>query len=108
MALATINRPQFCIRACVLGLMAIAGAAGIVLGGGPTFDAPSVSAQQIGDIEAKYEAERADAEKTGASKKFSLEQFKQANLLAERGKANLAAGRLAEAREAFRQARWYL
>src|SRR5207302_3362433 len=40
--------------------------------------------------------------------KFSPELFKQADLLAKQGEADLAAGRFAEAREAFRAARWNL
>src|SRR5208283_831636 len=63
---------------------------------------------RVRELQAKYQAEEAQAEKTGVTKQFAPELFQQAGLLARRGQADLAAGRLAEANQAFREARWYL
>jgi len=70
--------------------------------------AKAVSAEDIRVLQEKYRHERADAEKSGAVKKFSPERLKQADLLAKKGESDLAAGRLSQARDAFREARWHL
>src|SRR5438067_2113155 len=109
MALRMLDKPRLCTRALALGLFAAAGIAGVGLTNtSAAIDASPASDQQVRDLQTKYEAERAQAEKSGANQKFSPDQLRQADLLAERGKTNVAAGRMAEAREAFRQARWYL
>ena len=60
------------------------------------------------DLQQKFQSERAAAQKSGSAAKFSPELFKQVDLLARQGDTELAAGRLQEARDAYRSARWYL
>src|SRR5262249_20829630 len=55
-----------------------------------------------------YQGERAAADKTGLTKKFSPEWYDRAAILARQGAAALKANRLIEARDSFRRARWSL
>src|SRR5436305_502533 len=97
-------RPTTFIRALALGLFCLATTLCLAV----RADSPkAVTAEEVQALKAKYQAERAEADKAGTAKKFSPELFKQVDLLAKKGEAELAAGRLAQAREAFREARWY-
>src|SRR5260370_9609937 len=64
------------------------------------------TAEEVRDVQARYQAERKAAETAGLTKKFAPEWFRRADELAKKGDAALAAGRLLEARDAFRGARW--
>jgi len=59
-------------------------------------------------LQAKYQAERAQVLKLGSAKRFVPILFDKAEEIAKRGEAALASGRLLQAHEAFRQARWQL
>src|SRR5260370_39237211 len=63
---------------------------------------------EVRTLQQKFQAERAAAQKSGSAAKFSVELFKQVDLLAKQGETEFAAGRLNEARDAYRAARWYL
>ncbi|HEV3444738.1 MAG TPA: WD40 repeat domain-containing protein, partial [Gemmataceae bacterium] len=67
-----------------------------------------VTADEVRALQQKFQAERAGAQKSGSAAKFSAELFKQVDVLAKQGETELAAGRLNEARDAYRAARWYL
>src|SRR5216684_5771146 len=67
-----------------------------------------VTADEVRTLQQKFQAERAGAQKSGSAAKFSVELFKQVDLLAKQGETEFAAGRLNEARDAYRAARWYL
>src|SRR5438105_2308583 len=60
----------------------------------------------VKELQDKYRADRAAAEKAGLDKVFSPEWFSRAGDLAKSGDAALAAGRLLEAVDNFRRARW--
>src|SRR5262249_32670968 len=62
----------------------------------------------VREVQSKYLQERADADKTGLTKKFAPEWFTRADEFAKKGEAALAAGRLLEAREDYHKARWLL
>ncbi|MCS7045273.1 MAG: hypothetical protein NZO58_02845 [Gemmataceae bacterium] len=63
---------------------------------------------QVKQLQAKYRAERERVVQSGAVKRFVPILFEKAEEFAKRGDAALAAGRLLQAAEAFRQARWQL
>ncbi|HMC88267.1 MAG TPA: WD40 repeat domain-containing protein, partial [Gemmataceae bacterium] len=67
-----------------------------------------ITTDQVRALQSKFQEERAAVEKAASKTKFSPEVFKQVDLLAKKGESELAAGRLVEASDAFRQARWYL
>src|SRR5437868_9881695 len=67
----------------------------------------ALSANDVKALQQKFQSERAAAQKAGSAAKFSPELFKQVDLLAKQGDTDLAAGRLHEALEAYRSARWY-
>src|SRR5581483_5041232 len=71
-------------------------------------DGPALSAEQVKELQAKYAAERAAADKDGLTKVFSPDWYARAEGFAKKGDAALAAGRLGEARDAFTRARWQL
>ncbi len=77
-----------------------------------TLLASSLSAQpRIGDIkelQSKYQAEREQVVKNGTAQRFLPILLERADEMARKGAAALADGRLAQAHEAFRQARWQL
>src|SRR4029450_5355443 len=56
----------------------------------------------------KYRAERAAVTKEGAANRFLPILLDKAEQMAERGETALKAGRLLQANELFRQARWQL
>src|SRR5439155_22409090 len=60
----------------------------------------------VKELQNKYRADRAAAEKAGLDKVFSPEWFDRAADLAKSGDAALGAGRLLEAATDFRRARW--
>ena len=68
----------------------------------------AITADEVRALQAKFLTERTAAEKAGSATKFSPELFTQVDKLAKQGETELAAGRLHEAREAYRAARWYL
>src|SRR5262249_51806573 len=102
MALAAKTASGLAGRATALALSGIAGVA--LLGGAEAPKGPTVD--EVRDLEGKYKAERAAAESAGLTKVFSPEWFSRADDFAQSGQAALAAGRLLEARESFRKARW--
>ncbi len=59
-------------------------------------------------LQAKYQAERDQAIKDGVAQRFLPVLLDKAEEIAKRGEAALQAGRLLQASEAFRQARWQL
>lgn len=65
-------------------------------------------ADEVRALQNNYQAERAAGEQAGNTRLFSASLFQRADELARRGTAALIAGRLNEARDAFRQARWQL
>src|SRR5262249_18003272 len=74
----------------------------------PAQDAPRSAAEEVPAIQAGYRAEREAVVKSGAAKRFLPQLFTRAEEMARRADAALAAGRLLQAVEAFRQARWQL
>jgi WD40 repeat protein len=66
------------------------------------------TADEVKGLRAKYQAERDHAIKTGVAKRFQPVLLEKADEMAKKGAAALAAGRLRQATEAFRQARWQL
>src|SRR5262245_18790855 len=59
-------------------------------------------------IQAQYQAERTEADKTGLAKKFAPDWFAWADEFAKKGDAALAVNRFLEASEDFQKARWLL
>src|SRR5438105_5287432 len=100
------NLQRLQMRSLVVGLLVAAAALPLIRRA--SADAGPVTSQAVRELQAKYQAERASAEKGGSAKKFSPELFKQADTLAKKGESSLAAGQLADAQDAFREARWYL
>ena len=98
--------PQAHACSSVLLLLACLFSAGICQAAEPA--AKAVSADEVQALQAKYLQERDAAEKTGAVEKFAPELVRQADALAQKGEADLTAGRLVEARDGFREARWHL
>jgi hypothetical protein len=66
------------------------------------------SAADINDLAAKYRAERDHVVSAGVARRFPPALFAKADEIAKRGEAALQSGRLLQASEAFRQARWQL
>src|SRR5262249_61029619 len=66
------------------------------------------TADEIKTLHAKFQSERDDAIKSGAAKRFLPILMEKAEELAKKGEAALASGRLLQASEALRQARWQL
>ena len=62
----------------------------------------------VREIQGKYLQERAEADKTGISKKFAPDWFAWADEFAKKGDAALAGNRFLEASEDFQKARWLL
>src|SRR5262249_57534057 len=71
-------------------------------------EAPPLTASAVKALQKSYQGERAAADKTGLTKKFSPEWYDRAAILARQGAAALKANRLIEARDSFRRARWSL
>ncbi|MBY0523653.1 MAG: hypothetical protein K2R98_09640, partial [Gemmataceae bacterium] len=69
-------------------------------------DKPSVAAEQVRELQAKYKAEREAAVGSGVAGRFAPDCLRRADAFAKKGDAALAAGRFQEAAEAFREARW--
>src|SRR4051794_31648306 len=65
-----------------------------------------LTADQVGELQKTYEDELKKAKDDGLEKKFAPEAFERAAALAKQGAAALKAGRLVEARDSFRRARW--
>ena len=63
---------------------------------------------EIKALQAKYQAEHAAVVKDGSAKRFLPILLDKAQEMAKKGEAALASGRLLQANEAFRQARWQL
>src|SRR5262249_9196626 len=102
------TRRAFCTR---LVLMTFLGLALGFLALGPRLAAEGakpVTDADVRGLQSKFHEERGALEKSATKTKFSPELFKQVDLLAKKGETALAAGRLIEARDAFRVARWYL
>lgn len=66
------------------------------------------SAEDIKLLQAKFYAERDRAIKDGSAKRFLPILIEKAEQMAKKGEAALVGGRLLQATEAFRQARWQL
>src|SRR5262249_9537302 len=62
----------------------------------------------VRDLQARFRQERSAADADGLTKKFSPEWYQRADELARRAEEALSAGRLVEAQDLFRQARWNL
>src|SRR5207253_9645898 len=92
---ATTVLPQRKCSMIIRALILLGVAAGFVAADQP------LTADAVREVQAKYQQERADAEKAGLTKKFAPEWLTRADGLAKKGEAALAAGRLLEAREDF-------
>jgi WD40 repeat protein len=66
------------------------------------------TADEIKTLQAKYQAEHHQAVKSGAAKRFLPILMEKAEESAKKGEAALVSGRMLQASEAFRQARWQL
>src|SRR5262245_48128566 len=66
------------------------------------------TAEDVKELQKQYETERDAITGSDLAKKFSPQAIKQAETIAKKGTAALKAGRIMQAREAFRQARWVL
>src|SRR5437762_581009 len=64
------------------------------------------TAEQVNDLQAKFQSERETAASSGVAAKFGAESLARADQLAKKGVAAIAAGRLVEAADAYRDARW--
>ncbi|HMC65516.1 MAG TPA: WD40 repeat domain-containing protein, partial [Gemmataceae bacterium] len=96
--------PLETIRILAIGIVSLA-----FSGAFSASDEPKpLSADQVKELQSSYQAERAAAEKSGLSRKFAPNLLLQADELAKKGEAALAAGRLLEASASFRGARWLL
>src|SRR5262245_46305822 len=93
-------------------LLSVAGAASVLLApagkGADEKTAHRLAPEVVERLEKSYQEERQAAEKSGLVKKFSPEWFERADAMAKAGSAALKAGRLFEARDSFRRARWGL
>src|SRR2546428_9783808 len=65
-------------------------------------------ADDIKSLHAKYQSERDLVIKDGTAKRFLPILLDKAEEIAKKGEAALTSGRLLQAHEAFRQARWQL
>src|SRR5436305_4195350 len=83
----------------------LAFATALVAGGG---DTRLPTAEEVQALQKSYRAERDALVQAGAKTRFLPSLFDNAELMAARGDAALKAGRLLQATEAFRQARWQL
>src|SRR5204863_962385 len=70
--------------------------------------APKLTAKAIAALAKSFAAERKDAAKDSITKRVSPELLDRADALAKQGAAALKAGRLIEARDLYRQARFGL
>src|SRR5262245_38729987 len=68
----------------------------------------TLTSDEVAKLEKAYHDERQAADKAGLTRTFSPEWFTRADALAKLGSAALKAGRLYEARDSFRRARWTL
>jgi WD40 repeat protein len=66
------------------------------------------TADEVKALQTHFQAERAQVVKDGTAKRFLPVLLERADEMARKGAAALAEGRLAQAREAYRQARWQL
>src|SRR5262245_46766569 len=89
-------------RGLVLALLGVA--AGLVV----AQQSPPLKPEAVRELQAKYQEERAAAEKDGRTKQFAPLWFARAEESAKQGEAALATGRFLEAREDFHKARWQL
>jgi WD40 repeat protein len=85
----------------IFGLL-LSGAAGLALAD----DKPGLTPEAIKELQTKFQAERTAAADKGVAAKFSDDLLRQADQAAKRGADALAAGRLVEAADAYREARW--
>jgi WD40 repeat protein len=69
---------------------------------------PAPTAEQVHDLQAKFQSERETAVSSGLAAKFGPDSLRRSDQLAKKGAAALTAGRFAEAADAFREARWQL
>src|SRR5258708_24875202 len=70
--------------------------------------AQELKPEAVREVQQKYQAELKAATGAGVTKKFAPEMVERAGEWAKKGEDSLAAGRLVEARDAFRKARWQL
>src|SRR5262249_45175880 len=77
------------------------------LGAAPEAPRP-LTAAAVRALQPLYQAERLEADSKGLTRVFSPEWYQRAAGLAKQGEEALAAGRLVEASESFRRARWHL
>lgn len=90
------------IRFSLIGILVV----GTPLAAQPTAKLPT--ADDIKALQQKYRDERDRIEKAGIAKRFLPAIMDKAEELAKKGETALAAGRLLQASEAIRQARWQL
>jgi hypothetical protein len=67
-----------------------------------------LTAEMVRALQTKYQEERDKAVASKLAEKFSPQALQKAEQFAKRGATALAAGRLVEASDAFREARWML
>src|ERR1700730_6976218 len=106
--IAAKSKPTGWKRGPVLALVTLVAASAYLLGmqkDRAENTKPAPTTDEVRDQQAKYQEERAAADKSGVLAKFSPKMTERADHLAAKGMAALAGGRLFEAREAFHQAR---
>src|SRR5262245_15368994 len=101
-------RPQALWTRSLLLVFAVGLLALIAPGAGAFRPAGKPSGQSVTQLEQSYQQERQAADKTGLTKMFSPEWFERSDSFAKAGAVALKAGRLIEARDSFRRARWSL
>jgi WD40 repeat protein len=85
-------------------------ACALLLSAGPLYAQATKlpAAEEVKALQAKYQSERDEAVKKGIARRFPPALIERADALAQKGEAALTAGRLLQASEALRQARWQL
>src|SRR5262249_27214566 len=77
-------------------------------GTGKADDKKPLTAEQVRELQAKFQSERDAIVKAKLAEKFAPEMLQGADQQAKKGEAALGAGRLVEANDAYREARWLL
>jgi WD40 repeat protein len=111
MKIATKNRPNPWLRWGTLALLCAAAGIwsfGSNLASRAAEDEKPSAADEVKELQKKYEAEHDAVTGSDRAKVLSPDAIKQAEELAKKGKAALKAGRVMQAKEAFQQARWVL
>src|SRR5262245_28078531 len=93
-----------CGLATLLGVAALLGVLPALSAGG----ARPPTADEVRELQAKFQAERDALVKSGADKRFLPQLLTNAEGIGHRASTALTGGRLLQAAEGFRQARWQL